>query len=293
MPLFASSGYARFVLGRRAPVRLGGDASSLAGFASLPGFSSAWRRARQRGPARLSPVVTWFRRRKKRVDVPRLKSRSDVQTSVNHVALGELTPELLPFLGQAAYIQLSIFETLTRAIVTAPTAAAKEAVSQVAANSLTKHHGLVAEIKRQGANAGEAMAPYAERIDHYRQVTQGDDWYELVTACYLTAGILDDFFLSLASGLPQPSADRIAEVLSSDAGGDILVGELQAAFDTNPRLASRLALWGRRLVGDTLLVARSALAAAPTAKDEEKLEPVVTEVIAAHTRRMDGLGLTA
>ena len=82
-----------------------------------------------------------------------------------------------------------------------------------------------------------------------------------MTACYLTAGILDDFFLSLASGLPQPSADRIAEVLSSDAGGDILVGELQAAFDTNPRLASRLALWGRRLVGDTLLVARSALAA--------------------------------
>jgi hypothetical protein len=239
-------------------------------------------------------VVTWFRRRRKRVDVPRLKSRSDTQANVNHVALGELTPELLPFLGQAAYIQLSIFEALTRAIVTAPTADAKEAVSRVAASSLTKHHGLVAEIERKGGTAGDAMAPYTERIDHYRSITEGDDWYEQVTACYLTAGILDDFFLSLASGLPQAAAERITAVLSADAGGDILASELQSAIDSNPRLAARLALWGRRLVGDTLLVARAALAMPPTtAKDEEQLEPMVTEVIAAHTRRMDGLGLTA
>jgi hypothetical protein len=47
-------------------------------------------------------------------------------------------------------------------------------------------------------------------------------------------------------------------------------------------------------VGDTLLIARGSLAPHPdTAKDEERLEPVFTEVIAAHTRRMDVLGLTA
>ncbi|MCY7325189.1 MAG: hypothetical protein LH605_03560, partial [Microbacteriaceae bacterium] len=60
------------------------------------------------------------------------------------------------------------------------------------------------------------------------------------------------------------------------------------------RLASRLAMWGRRLVGDTLLIARSALAVPEnTAPDEVRLEPVFTELIAAHTRRMDALGLTA
>jgi hypothetical protein len=48
------------------------------------------------------------------------------------------------------------------------------------------------------------------------------------------------------------------------------------------------------LVGDTILVARSALAAAPSsANDEARIEPVFTELIAAHTRRMDALGLTA
>jgi LPS sulfotransferase NodH len=53
-------------------------------------------------------------------------------------------------------------------------------------------------------------------------------------------------------------------------------------------------MWGRRLVGDTMLVARSALATeAASAPDESRIEPVFTELIAAHTRRMDALGLTA
>ena len=54
-------------------------------------------------------------------------------------------------------------------------------------------------------------------------------------------------------------------------------------------------MWGRRLVGDTLLVARSALreSKAHGSRDEERIEPVFTELIAAHTRRMDRLGLTA
>jgi hypothetical protein len=47
-------------------------------------------------------------------------------------------------------------------------------------------------------------------------------------------------------------------------------------------------------VGDVLLLARSALdLPEDTAPDDERLEPVLTELIAAHTRRMDDLGLTA
>ncbi|HRN29645.1 MAG TPA: ferritin-like fold-containing protein, partial [Terrimesophilobacter sp.] len=69
---------------------------------------------------------------------------------------------------------------------------------------------------------------------------------------------------------------------------------IRAEIDAQPTLASSLALWGRRLVGDTLLVARSA-ADIPqdTAADDERLEPVFTDLVADHTRRMDDLGLTA
>jgi hypothetical protein len=281
-------------LGRRAPVRLGGDCASLAGFALRPACGWGCGAPRPAVSTTLNLVVTWFGRRKKRVEVPHLRSRSDPPANVNRVALGELTPALMPFLGQAAYLQLSIFERLVRAMATAPAAESKEALSRAASVSLAKHHGLVAEIERKGGDAAAAMAPCMERIDNYRTITQGHDWFELVTACYLTAGILDDFYLSLSSGLPEDSARRIASVFSSEPGDKILAAELQAGIDANPHLASQLAIWGRRLVGDTLLIARSALAMPPTtAKDEEKLEPVVTEVIAAHTRRMDAIGLTA
>ena len=47
-------------------------------------------------------------------------------------------------------------------------------------------------------------------------------------------------------------------------------------------------------MGDTLLIARAALR--PTTlriADEEKVEPVFTELMAAHSRRMDAMGLAA
>lgn len=70
--------------------------------------------------------------------------------------------------------------------------------------------------------------------------------------------------------------------------------ELSEAIATQPGLDDRLALWGRSLVGDTLLIARSALRAAEAnGALGTDVEPVFTELIAAHTRRMDALGLTA
>jgi hypothetical protein len=53
-------------------------------------------------------------------------------------------------------------------------------------------------------------------------------------------------------------------------------------------------MWGRRLVGDRLLFAREALR--PTTlsmADEEMVVPVFTELMAAHSRRMDAMGLAA
>jgi hypothetical protein len=208
------------------------------------------------------------------------------------VDLAELTPELIQFLGQAAYLQLVIFETLSRAVSTAPTIMAKEAISRVAASALAKHHGLVAEIVRHGEDPGETMLPYSASIDRYASITTGQDWYEMLVASYITAGLLDDFSRQLASGLPAEYATRITLLLTEDDGHDLIVAQLTSAIEKEPLLASRLAMWGRRLVGDTLLVVRSTLAA--NAKpDEARLEPVFTELIAAHTRRMDALGLTA
>lgn len=206
----------------------------------------------------------------------------------------EFTPDLVSYLGRAAYVQLTLFENLSRAISTAPSTAAKASIGRAAEMSIAKHRALADEITRAGASPAEAMEPFTKAIDDFERETQGSDWSETVTACYLTAGLLDDFFARLASGLPGDASKRIVAIYASGSAEALLVQQLQAAIDANPRLASRLAMWGRRLVGDTLLVARSALQFTLNHKsDEARVEPVFTELIAAHTRRMDALGLTA
>jgi tRNA-(MS[2]IO[6]A)-hydroxylase (MiaE)-like len=238
-------------------------------------------------------VVNWFRRRSARVETPKLRTRSESAVATK-VDLAELTPGLGIFLGQAAYLQLTIFENLGRAVATAPTVESKAALSRVVAASLGKYEGLVVEIERHGFTAAGVMEPQRFGIDEFQRVTQGADWSENLVTCYVTAGFLDDFFVRLAPGLAADVAGRVIHVLEANSYAHLLVRELSQAIDANPRLGSRLALWGRRLVGDTMLVARHALN--PTANhdsDEARLEPVFTELIAAHTRRMDALGLTA
>lgn len=237
-------------------------------------------------------MVNWFWQRRTRKEAPKLRSRSaDIGRKVD---LAELTPGLLHFLGQSAYLQLALFENLSTAVAHAPTPEAKESLSYVASLSLAKHHGLTALIRRQGSQPGAVMEPFTEGIDAFQRRTAGADWPETLMTCYLTAGFLDDFFVRLAPGLPNEYATRVNEVLDGDDAAERLVDLLRVAIEANPRLASRMAMWGRRLVGDTMLVARSALAASANHdRDEERIEPVFTDLIAAHTRRMDNLGLTA
>jgi len=238
-------------------------------------------------------VVTWFGRRPQRVEVPRLTARGVAKSSVK-VDIASLTPDLMHFLGQAAYFELGEFESLARAVATAPNLAAKEGLSAAAGRALSKHHGLIAEIRRRGTEPDVAMAPFVPALDHYRAQSQGSDWHELLLSCYLTGGLLEDFFVRLSDGLPRDAGPRIAQLLGEDSGTTVLVHELQAAITADAALGSRLAMWGRRLVGDTLLIARSAMPVCePDVSAESRTEPVFTEIIAAHTRRMDGLGLTA
>lgn len=238
--------------------------------------------------------MSLFGRGHRPVHVPALKPRrSSSQQAVNRVSLAELTPDLPRFLGQAAYLQLSNLETIAGAIAHSPTTADKVALARVSRVSFSKLEGLLEEIERGGDRPEELMEYFAAPIDAFRRRTRGADWHETVVTSYITAGMLTDFFIALADGLAPAPRERIQKVLSEDPS-HIIVEQLRSAIDAEPVLASRLALWGRRLVGDILLVARSSLAVpGQVAPDEARLEPVFTELIAAHTRRMDVLGLTA
>lgn len=237
-------------------------------------------------------MVTWFWQRRKPGRVLTLRSRGD-GSDATRVDFAELAPEIETFLGQIAYLQLGYFETITQMIQATPELAEKEALSRAAGAALTKHQELVAIIRERGADPTALMLPFREQLDAFRRTTHGERTEETLLSVHLTAGILDDFAVALASSYGE-TGRRVARALRADHSRQAIVDIVNATIASDEEWRSLLSLWGRRLVGDTLLVARAALTA-PIADRaaEERVEPVFTELMAAHSRRMDAMGLNA
>ena len=115
--------------------------------------------------------------------MPRLRSRNDdlVTTKVDLV---EFTPDLMVFLGRAAYVQLTQFENLSRAISSAPTTSAKTAIGRAAELSLGKHRMLVEQISRAGGVPAEVMEPATADVDRFESAVKGADRLNWVGASH-------------------------------------------------------------------------------------------------------------
>lgn len=239
-------------------------------------------------------VFEWMKKlRKQTLPTRMLGSRSSNEDTLK-VELKEFAPGILPFLGLTAYLRLEIYEASARAVSGAPTLKAKDVLARVAGVALSKHQRLTEEIRRRGHEPEQLMEPYTKVIDRYIERIDVPDWHQHVLSLYLVSGLFDDFFASLAEGLKDGFASEAIAILADNAGRSEVRDLLAAEIADDPALANRLALWGRRLVGDTLLVTRHVLSLSEgRAFVASEVEPVITELIADHIRRMDGLGLTA
>ncbi|WP_067249072.1 ferritin-like fold-containing protein [Microbacterium resistens] len=237
-------------------------------------------------------MVRWFWQRKSPRRALVLRSRGDLGDATR-VDFAELAPDLNTFLGQAAYLQLGYFETLTRLIRATPELAEKEALSRAAGAALTKHTRLVDVIRERGDDPTEVMLPFREQLDAFRRKTIGVRPRETLLAVYLTAGMLDDFYLALASSYGR-AGGQVMDILAAADDRNEIVDIIQATISSDEEWRSLLSMWGRRLVGDALLVARAALRPRQLGEDDERrVEPVFTELMGAHARRMDAMGLAS
>jgi hypothetical protein len=238
--------------------------------------------------------MSWLKSLRKQA-APLRKLRGTAENGdATKVSLAELAPPITHYLGLVAYLQLEVFEATSRAVAAAPTLDAKETLSTAAGLALEKHQAFVDEIRRRGLEPHAVMQPFTPMIDEYIERIEPSDWVELVLNVYLVAGLFDAFFSELAAGVRDAYASEAQAVLMSTTGREGVAELLAEQIAADPEGGDRLALWGRRIVGDSLLVARSALILSENkARDEEQIEPVFSELIATHIRRMDNLGLTA
>jgi hypothetical protein len=238
-------------------------------------------------------VFEWLRRRRRPEGrTLTLRSRGDLGDALR-VDFEALAPDVDTYLGQAAYLQLGFFETLSELIASTPELAQKEALSRAAGAALRKHEELIALIRERGDDPTALMLPFREQLDAFRRETHGVRPQETMLSVHITAGMLDDFYLALSASYGD-TGRRVERILQADSDRQAIVELTAQTIASDPEWSSLLAMWGRRLVGDTLLVARAALRPGPRDADaEKKVEPVFTELMGQHARRMDAIGLAA
>jgi hypothetical protein len=260
----------------------------------------------------LEDVFDWLKRLRTTARNFTLPVREEkAARNTEKVNLKPYTPEPKVFLGQLAYLQLSQFEILTSELKYSPNTQYKAELGEAAAKSFEKYRAISKKIAAMGIDPTDAMDPFVERIETFHSRTNGLDWYETVIKIYLVAGLLDDFYRRLAVGLDPLLRAEVEKALKDTKFETFAKKVLVESMASDPQLSHRLALWGRRIMGDVLLELRAAfdnrkLAGIAKAKklslEEEravnlasysKLEPLITELIGAHTMRMDALGLTA
>ena len=170
----------------------------------------------------------------------------------------------------------------------------------MAAAELAHIDALAAHAAELGGDLEAAMASFVDALREFDARTGPSDRWEGLMTTYIGHGVLADLERELAGGLDPRTSARIADVVGDTGVSDLVVEVLEPVLADDSELSSRLALWGRIVVGEALgfahavLVSRPSLATLVGAADEEgAVARLLSRLAGGHARRMDRLGLTA
>jgi hypothetical protein len=212
---------------------------------------------------------------------------------------------VVDLLGAIAYGEISAFERLAEDAKLAPTLEDKVAIASMA----SAEFGHVARLRDRlvglGADPFQAMAPFVAPIDKFHEYTAPGDWFEGLIKAYVGDGMANDFYREIAAYLDTDTRDLIVASLEDSGHSAFVVDRVRAAIAADPRLGGRLALWGRRLMGEALTQAQrvaadrdalTALLAGGVDRpglDLAALGRMFARITERHAERMAELGLSS
>ena len=210
---------------------------------------------------------------------------------------------VVDLLGAIAYGEMSAFDRLSEDAKMAPTLADKAELARMATTEFAHFEQLRARLTELGAEPFDAMADFIAPFEAFHRRTAPSDWFEGLVKAYVGDGLAADFYREIAAFLDSDTRAIIIESLS-DAGQSVfVVDRVGRAIAAEPRLGGRLALWGRRLMGEALSQAQrvaaerdalSALLAGGVDRpglDLAAIGRLFARLAENHSKRMEALGL--
>lgn len=212
---------------------------------------------------------------------------------------------VVDLLGVIAYGEISAYERLVEDAKLSPTIEDKIALGTMASVEFGHVLRLRDRLVELGADPYEAMRPFQATFDNFHAHTAPADWYEGLIKAYVGDGLAADFYREIAAFLDADTRELIIGSLSDAGQSAFVVDRVRQGIAADPRLGGRLALWGRRLMGEALTQAQqtaaerdalSALLAGGVDRpgmDLAALGRMFTRMTERHTQRMADLGLDA
>jgi len=212
---------------------------------------------------------------------------------------------VIELLGILAYGEISACERLAEDAKMAPAIRDKMALATMAAAELGHVARLHERLTELGADPYDAMAPFIAPIEKFHRHTAPADWYEGLVKAYVGDGLAADFYREIAAYLDSATRDLVIASLEDSGQADFVVDRIRQAIATTPSVGGRLALWGRRLMGEALIQAQrvaaerdalSALLAGGIDRpglDLAAIGRMFTRITERHDGRMAEVGLSA
>jgi hypothetical protein len=212
---------------------------------------------------------------------------------------------VIDLLGGLAYSELSAFERLTEDAVGAPTLQDKVELAAMAAGEFGHFERLRTRLLELDADPFAAMEPFHAAVDAFHEHTAPSDWLESLIKAYVGDGLAADFYREIAAYLDVGTRELILATLDDTGQAEFVVDRVRRAIEDNPKIAGRLALWARRLMGEALSQAqrvaaeRDALTALLVGgvdrpgMDLAAIGRMFARLAETHSARMAKLGLSA
>lgn len=229
----------------------------------------------------------------------------DVSEAPDPFADADYRAAVVDLLGALAYGELTAFSRLAADAELAPSLPDKAALGRQAVSEFHHYELLEARLRELDVDASVAMEPFVEAIDAFHDRARPSSWLEGLVKAYVGDGIATDFYREVAAYLDPATRELVLEVSQDMGQAEFAVRAVREAIDRDPSVGGRLALWGRRLVGEALSQAQRVVAERDAlanlligggfhaGADLAEIGRMFARLTEEHTRRMGRLGLSA